>query len=336
MKLPHRRKFLHLAAGAAALPAVSRIARAQGYPTRLVRIVVGFPPGGASDITARLMGQWLSERLGQPFVIENRPGAGSNIATEAVVRSPPDGFTLLLANSPHAINATLYDKLNFNFLRDIAPVAGILRSPYVMEINLAVPASTVPEFIAYAKANPGKISMASTGIGNGSHLAGEVFKFMTGINMVHVPYRGDAPAMTDLLGGQVQVYFGTPTTSIEQIRTGRLRALAVTTAVRSEVLPDVPTMGDFLPGYEASAWWGVGAPQEDAHRDSREAQQGDQRRPCRSQVEGAACRPGRYRASRLARRLRQAHCRGHREVGQGDPCSKHQTRVNGRLSERLR
>jgi len=260
MKLPHRRQFLHLAAGAVALPAVSRIARAQGYPTRPVRIVVGFPPGGGSDITARLMGQWLSERLGQPFVIENRPGAGSNTATAAVVRSPPDGFTLLLTVSPHAINATLYDRLPYNFLRDIAPVAGILRSPYVMEINLAVPASTVPEFIAYAKANPGKISMASTGIGNGSHLAGEVFKFMTGINMVHVPYRGDAPAMTDLLGGQVQVYFGALTTSIEQIRTGRLRALAVTTAMRSEVLPDVPTVGDFLPGYEASAWWGVSAP----------------------------------------------------------------------------
>jgi len=259
MKL-FRRQLLHLAAGAAALPAVSRIARAQGYPTRPVRIVVGFPPGGGSDITARLMGQWLSERLGQPFVIENRPGAGSNIATAAVVRSPPDGFTLLLTVSPHAINATLYDRLPYNFLRDIAPVAGILRSPYVMEINLAVPASTVPEFIAYAKANPGKISMASSGIGNGSHLAGELFKFMTGINMVHVPYRGDAPAMADLLGGQVQVYFGALTTSIEQIRTGRLRALAVTTAMRSEVLPDVPTVGDFLPGYEASAWWGSARP----------------------------------------------------------------------------
>jgi tripartite-type tricarboxylate transporter receptor subunit TctC len=259
MKFP-RREFLHLTAGAAALPAVSRIARAQGCPTRPVHIVVGFPPGGASDITTRLIGQWLSERLGQPFVIENRPGAGSNTATAAVVRSPPDGFTLLLTTSPNAINATLYDRLPYNFLRDIAPVAGILRSPYVMETNLAVPASTVPEFIAYAKANPGTISMASTGIGNGSHLAGELFKFMTGINMVHVPYRGDAPAMTDLLGGQVQVYFGALTTSIEQIRTGRLRALAVTTAMRSEVLPDVPTVGDFLPGYEASAWWGVSAP----------------------------------------------------------------------------
>ena len=260
MKLPHRRQFLHLVAGGAALPAVSRIARAQAYPTRPVRIIVGFAAGGPNDILARLIGQWLSERLGQPFVTENRTGAATNIATEAVVRAPPDGYTLLLANSANAITATLYDKLSFNFLRDIAPVAGILRSPYVMEINLAVPASTVPEFIAYAKANPGKISMASTGIGNGSHLAGELFKFMTGINMVHVPYRGDAPAMTDLLGGQVQVYFGALTTSIEQIRTGRLRALAVTTAMRSEVLPDVPTVGDFLPGYEASAWWGVSAP----------------------------------------------------------------------------
>ena len=225
-----------------------------------MRLIAPFAAGGTSDTVARLTGQWLSERLGQPFVIENRPGAGSNTATAAVVRSPPDGFTLLLTVSPHAINATLYDRLPYNFLRDIAPVAGILRSPYVMEINLAVPASTVPEFIAYAKANPGKISMASTGIGNGSHLSGELFKFMTGINMVHVPYRGDAPAMADLLGGQVQVYFGALTTSIEQIRTGRLRALAVTTAMRSEVLPDVPTMGEFLPGYEASAWWGSARP----------------------------------------------------------------------------
>ena len=258
--LGHRRQFLHLAAGAAALPAVSRIARAQTYPTRPVRIIVGFPPGGAADIAARLMGQWLSERLGQPFVIENRPGAGSNIATEAVVRAPADGYTLLLVSTSNAINATLYDKLNFNFIRDIAPVAGIIRVPHVMEVNPSVPAKTVPEFIAYAKANPGKINMASAGIGAAPHVSGELFKMMTGVDMVHVPYRGAAPALTDLLGGQVQVMFDTMPSSIEYIRAGKLRALAVTTATRSEALPDIPTVGDFVPGYEASAWYGVGAP----------------------------------------------------------------------------
>jgi tripartite-type tricarboxylate transporter receptor subunit TctC len=231
MKLP-RRQFLHLAAGAAALPTISHRARAQTYPTRPVRIIVAAAPGGTTDIIARLIGQWLSERLGQQFIVENRPGAGTNIGTEAAVRSPPDGFTLLLAVSPNAINATLYDKLNFNFLRDIAPVAGILRAPYVMDVNLAVPAKTVPEFISYAKANPGKINMASAGTGTGTHVAGELFKFMTGVNMIHVPYRGDAPAITDLLGGQVQVYFCVVTGSIEYIRTGKLRALAVTTATR--------------------------------------------------------------------------------------------------------
>jgi tripartite-type tricarboxylate transporter receptor subunit TctC len=259
MKLP-RRTFLHLAAGAAALPAFPRIARAQAYPTRPVRIVVGLAAGGAQDIIARLMGQWLSERLGQPFVIENRPGAGTNIATEAVVRAAPDGYTLLTVGAVHTVNPTLYDKLNFNFIRDIAPVGPLSREPNVMVVNPSVPAKTVAEFIAYAKANPGKISMASSGIGTTAHMAGELFKMMTGVNMVHVPYRGGAPALTDLLGGQVQVMFAVMSSSIEYIRDDKLRALAVTTATRSEALPDIPTIGDFVPGYEASTWLGVGAP----------------------------------------------------------------------------
>jgi tripartite-type tricarboxylate transporter receptor subunit TctC len=259
MKLA-RRQFLHLAAGAAALPTLSRVARAQAYPSRPVRIVVGSPAGGAADITARLMGQWLSERLSRPFIIENRPGAGGNIGTEVVVRAPADGYTLLLAVTANAINATLYDKLNFNFIRDITPVASIIRSPEVMEVNPSFPAKTVPEFIAYAKANSGRLNMASAGNGTPQHLSGELFKMMTGVNMTHVPYRGGAPAITDLLGGQVQVYFGATASSVEFIRTGKLRALAVTTANRSEALPDVPTVADFVPGYEVSDWFGVSAP----------------------------------------------------------------------------
>ena len=233
---------------------------AQTYPSRPVRLIVGFPAGGAADIVARLIGQWLSERLGQPFVIENRPGAGSNIGTEAVVRAPAGRLYAALVASANAINATLYDKLNFNFMRDIAPVASIVRAPIVMVVNPSVPAKTVPEFIAYAKANPGKINMASAGIGTSRHVAGELFKMMTGVDMLHVPYRGAAPALTDLLGGQVQVMFATMTASIEHIRAGKLRALAVTTATRPEALPDVPTVGDFVPGYEASGWYGIGAP----------------------------------------------------------------------------
>ena len=225
-------------------------------------MIVGFAAGGAADILARLMGQWLSERLGQPFVIENRPGAGGNIGTEAVVRAPPDGYTLLLVSASNAINATLYDKLNFNFIRDIAPVAGIIRVPIVMVVNPSVPAKTVPEFIAYAKANPGKLNMASAGIGAPAHVAGELFKMMAGVDMVHVPYRGAAPALTDLLGGQVQVMFAPLSSSIEYIKAGKLRALAVTTATRSEALPDIPTVGEFVPGYEASTWSGVGAPKD--------------------------------------------------------------------------
>jgi tripartite-type tricarboxylate transporter receptor subunit TctC len=268
MTLSHRRQFLHLAVGAAGLPAMSRVARAQAYPTRPVRIIVGWPAGGGSDIQARLMGQWLSERLGQQFVIENRPGAGGNIGTEAVVKAPPDGYTLLLATSPNAINATLYDKLNFNFIRDIAPIAGIIRVPNIMEINPSVPAKTVPEFIAYAKANPGKINMASAGNGSGQHIFGEMFKMMTGVNMTHVPYRGNAPAVTDLLGGQVHVMFDSMPNSIEYIKAGRLRALAVTTATRSEALPNLPTVGDFVRDYLVGHW----GTQEHACRYHRQAQ----------------------------------------------------------------
>jgi tripartite-type tricarboxylate transporter receptor subunit TctC len=259
MKLP-RRKFLHLAAGAAALPAVSRIAWAQAYPSRPVRIIAPTAPGGAPDILARLIGPWLSERLGQQFVVENRPGSGTNIGTEVVVRASPDGYTLLMVASANAINATLYDKLNFIFLRDIAAVAGIISLPFVMVVNPSVPAKTVPEFIAYAKANPGKINLGSPGIGTPGHVAGELFKMMAGVEMIHVPYRGGGPVMTDLLGGQVQVLFGSTSLTIEQIRAGKLRPLAVTTATRWEGLPDIPTVNDFVSGYEASAVSGLGAP----------------------------------------------------------------------------
>jgi tripartite-type tricarboxylate transporter receptor subunit TctC len=235
---------------------------AQTYPARPVRIIVGQAAGSGSDTAARLIGQWLSERLGQQFIIENRAGAAGNIATEAVVRAAPDGHTLLLVNAGNAINATLYDKLNFNFIRDIAPVAGIFRVPQVMEVNPSVPAKTVSEFIAYAKANPGKVNMASAGIGSVHHVAGELFKFMTGVDMVHVPYRGTTPALTDLLAGQAQVMFDVTPSSTPHIRAGKLRALAVTTATRADVLPEIPIMGDFVPGYEASAWLGFGAPKD--------------------------------------------------------------------------
>jgi len=255
-----RRQFLHLVAGAATLPATSRFARAQAYPSRPVRLVVGFAPGGGQDIIARLLGQSLSERLGQSVVIENRPGAGSNIAAEVVVNAAPDGYTLLMVGPANAINASLYDRLNFNFLRDIAPVAGVSRAPNVMEVNPMVPARTVPELISYAKANPGKINMASGGNGASQHLSGELFKMMAGINMVHVPYRGEALALPDLLSGQVQVMFGNVQSSIEYIRSGRLRPLAVTTATRSQALPDVPTVNEFVAGYEVSAINGIGAP----------------------------------------------------------------------------
>ena len=259
MKLPLR-NFLHLTAGAAALPAASLLAWAQTYPARPVRIVVGFAPGGGTDIMARLIGQWLSERLGQQFVVENRPGAGTNIATEAVVNAPPDGYTLLLACLPNASNATLYENLKFNFIRDITPVAGIDRQPFAIEVNPSVPVKTVPEFITHAKAYPGKINMASGGIGSGNHIFGEMFEMMAGANLVHVHYRGAGPALVDLLGGQMQVMFASISSSIEYVRAGKLRALAVTTATRSPALPDIPTVADFVPGYEASFWDGIGAP----------------------------------------------------------------------------
>ena len=260
MKLPHRRQFLHLVGGAAAVPAVSALAWAQAYPSRPVRIVVPFAPAGTTDVAARLIGQWLSERLGQQFVVENRPGAGSNIGIEAVVRAPPDGYTLLMTDPSPTIGATLYDKLSFNFIHDIAPVSTVLRSPFVMVVNPAVPANTIAEFISYAKANPGKVNMGSAGTGSTQHVAGELFKMRAEVAMVHVPYRGGGPALTDLLAGQVQVLFLPPAISIEHIRTGRLRALAVTSAIRFEALPDIPSVREFVAGYEASTWFGLGAP----------------------------------------------------------------------------
>lgn len=259
MKLP-RRQFLRLAAGASALPAISSIAWGQPYPSRPVRIIVGFAAGGPNDILARLIGQWLSQRLGQQFVIENRPGAGSNIATELVVRAPPDGYTLLLAGSPNAINATLYENKSFDFIRDIVPVASLIRGALVMVVHPSVPAKTLPEFIAYVKANPGKLSYGSGGVGAITHLTAELFKQEAGLDILHVPYRGVAPALTDLLGGQVQVVFGNPAPLIGYISAGKLRALAITTATRSEALPDIPTIGEFVPGYEASSIFGLGAP----------------------------------------------------------------------------
>jgi tripartite-type tricarboxylate transporter receptor subunit TctC len=254
-----RRQFVRLAAGCAALPVVSRIAAAQTYPLRRVRLLEGFGPGSTPDIVARLIGQWLSERLGQPFIIENRTGASGNIATEAVVNAQPDGYTLLTVTTANAIGATFYEKLNFDFARDITPVASAMRAPFIMEVNPSVPAKTVIQFIAYAKANPGRINMASAGNGSGTHVAGELFKMMTGIDMIHVPYRG-APALADLVGGQVQVYFGPLPSSIDLISAGRLRALAVTTTMRSQMLPDTPALREFVPGYEASTWYGIGAP----------------------------------------------------------------------------
>jgi tripartite-type tricarboxylate transporter receptor subunit TctC len=259
MKLP-RRKFLHLAAGAAALPAVSRVGWTEAYPSRPVRLVTGFAAAGGSDVVARLIGQWLSERLGQSFIIENRPGAGGNIGTESVVRAPPDGYTLLLVTFANVVNASLYKKLNFNFIRDISPVAGLMRVPDLMAIHPSVPARTVPEFIAYAKANAGKITMASAGNGSSGHLAGELLKMKVGISLVHAPYRGNGPALTDLLGGQVELMFPTSPSVVEYVKSGRLRGLAVTTASRSETLPDLPTVGEFVPGYEVSGLYGIGAP----------------------------------------------------------------------------
>jgi tripartite-type tricarboxylate transporter receptor subunit TctC len=257
---PTRRRFLHLAASSVALPVLSRVAWAQAYPSRPVRLIVGFPPGGVADLYARLFGRWLSERLGQQFIIENRPGAGSNLAVEAVVRAPPDGYTLLQFTSANSWNASIYPNLNFDVLRDIAPVASIYRGISVLVVHPSFPANTLPEFIAYAKANPGKLNMASGGIGSAQHVFGELFKMMANVDLLHVPYRGGAPALADLLAGQVPVMFDTLATSVEHIRQGKLRALAVTSATRSEVLPDVPAVAEFVPGYDASGWQGIAAP----------------------------------------------------------------------------
>ena len=259
MTLP-RRKFLHLAASAAAVPALPHIARADTYPSRPIHLIIGYLPGGSADMTARLFGQWLSDRLGQQVVVESRAGASTNIATEAVVRAAPDGYTLMLVSPANATNAALYDKLNFNFLRDIDPVAGLIRFPDVVDVNLALPVRTIPELIAYAKANPGALNFGSSGVGSTLHVAGELFKMMAGVNIVHVPYRGGAPAMIDLIGGRVQVMFDNVPTSVEFIRSGKIRPLAVTSAARIELFPELPTVADYVPGYEASAWYGIGAP----------------------------------------------------------------------------
>jgi tripartite-type tricarboxylate transporter receptor subunit TctC len=324
-----RRQFLHLATGAAVFSGVSSIVNAQAYPTRPVRIIVPFAAGGGTDVLARLIGQWLTERLGQPFIVENRPGGGSNIGTEAVVRAAPDGYTLLMITPSNTTNATLYDKLNFNFIRDIAPVAGVIRAPFVPAVNLSIPVRTVPEFITYAKANPGKVNMASAGSGTVTHMTGELFKMMTAVDLQHVPYRGGGPALLDLIAGQVQVYFAGMTETIEYIRGGKVRPLAVTSTTRAEAFPDLPAVAEFVPGYESNLWFGVGAPSKTPPDiiDHRQAQPRDQRLPCRSQDKGAAHRTRWHRFSRFACRLRQVHGRRNREVGQGHPDSQYQAGV---------
>ena len=327
----NRRRCLRLAAGALALPAVLRHAVrdawAQAYPARPVRILVGTAAGGPQDVLSRLIGQWLSERLGQSFVIDNRPGAATNIATDAVVRAPADGYTLLSLGPSAAINATLYDKLSFNVIRDIAPIASLVHQSQVMMVNPAVPAQTVAAFIAYAKANPRMLNMASSGIGTGNHLAGELFKMMAGVDMVHVPYRGAGPAMADLIAGQVQVMFVAPVGSIDYIRAGKLRALAVTTATRAEVLPDVPTVAEVVPGYEFERLVRRRRPEGPAGRDRRQAQPRDQCGARRPEDAGPDRRPRRRRGGELAGRVRQADRRRDREVGQGREVRGHQARV---------
>ncbi len=323
MKLP-RRQFLHLAAGAAALPAVSHVARAQAYPERPVRLLIGFAPGGTQDVIGRLLGQWLTERLGQQVIIENRPGAASNIAAEAAIRSPPDGYTLFMIGPNNAINASVYDKLSFDIVRDIAPVAGIMRVPNVMEVNPAVPVTSVPEFIAYAKANPGKINFASGGVGTSVHVSGELFKMMTGVNMQHVTYRGAGPALTDLLAGQVHLMFDNLPSSVEHIRAGKLRALAVTTTARSDALPDIPTVDQFVPGYEASAFFGIIAPRNTPAEVIGRLNKEINAMPRRPQGEDAAGRHGWNDAARPARQLRQSPRQRNREVGQSGEVRRHQ------------
>jgi tripartite-type tricarboxylate transporter receptor subunit TctC len=332
MKLPHRRQFLHLAAGAAALPVVSRIAQAQAYPTRPVRLLVGAAPGGSLDILARLMGQWLSDKLGRQFIVENRTGAGVNVATEAVVRAAPDGYTLLMVSTPNATNATLYEKLNFVFLRDILPVASMVSVPLVMMVHPSFPARSVSEFIAYAKAHPGKINFGSSGNGSTLHVTAEMFKMMAGVSMAHVAYRGSAPMLTDLLGGQIQVAFADMPPSVEHIRNGTLRALAVTTKERSSSLPGIPPIGDFLLGFEASAWQGIGAPKNTPAVIIERLNKEDQCRPRQPRDQSAAWRSRALGALWLAGRLWQAHSRRNREMGQGDPGGQHQGRVSPRYS----
>ena len=336
MKLPRRRQFLHLATGAVALPVVSRIAWAQAYPTRPVRIIVGYPAGGSADVVARLIGQQLTERLGQPFVVDNRPGAGTNIATESVVKSAPDGYTLLVVDASPAINTTLYHNLNFFFFRDIAPVACVISVPLFMVVNPAFPAKTILEFIAYAKANPRKVNMASNGNGGLLHLAGELFKMMTGVDLVHVPYRGAQPALTDLISGQVQVRFPTMPASIEYIKTGKVRALAVTTPTRSEVLPDIPPLSEFVPGYDGSNWIGVGAPKTtppeiiDKLNKEVNAALADPQLKLRLANLGSSVAGG-------SPQITAGGSRRNREMGQGDPHGQHQARneVRPKRSGRL-
>jgi tripartite-type tricarboxylate transporter receptor subunit TctC len=323
VKLP-RRRFLHLAAGATALPAVLRRAWAQAYPSRPVRIVCGYPPGGVVDIYARLIAQWLSELLGQQFIVENKPGAGGTIAAETVVRAVPDGHALLLATSADAWNTTLYDNLKFNFARDVAAVAPISRGPGVLVLHPSLPPKSVPELIAYAKNNPGKVTVASAGIGSAPHMYWELFRSVTGVEMLHVPYRGGGPALTDLLGGQVQAYFGTSASTIEYVRTGKLRALAVTSATRAAALPEVPAMAEFLPTYEASIYVGIVAPRNTPPRHHRQAESGDQYRADRSQNKAADRRASRHAAFAISCRLHQADLRRNREVGQSNPRSRRQ------------
>ena len=323
----HRRIFLQAATATAGLTVFSRAASARDYPTRPVHVIVGFPPGGAADIFARLMVPQLSTGLGQTFLIENRPGAGGDIAATALVQAAPDGYTLLIASVANAINATLRPNPNFHFPADMTPVAGISLVPLVMAVNPSVPTKTVPEFIAYAKSNPGKLSMASPGIGTAGHVAGELFKMMTGVNMVHVPYHGGAPAMTDLLGGRVQVEFGPVPDAIGYIRAGKLRALAVTTSARSPALPDLPAVSEFVPGYEASAWWGMCAPKNTPTPDRRRAQQADKRRSCGRDHQGSVRQNGRQSDAGLGRGVWKVYRSRHRKVGQGRPVRPHQAGI---------
>ena len=334
MKL-RRRTFLHLAAGVAALPAASRVVRAQAYPSRPVRIIVGFAAASGSDILARLMATWLQERFGQTFIVENRAGGGGNPGTEAVVKAPPDGYTLLKIAPANTVNDALYEKLSFNFIRDIEPIAGMARVPYVLVVNQALPVKTVPDLIAYAAANPGKLNFGSAGVGSGLHMSGELFKMMAGVQMVHVPYRGAGLAMTDLIGGRLQLMFDSTQASIPHIKAGNVRALAATTATRSPALPDLPAIGEFVPGYEFERLVRLRRAAQDAARDRREAQQGNKRHPGRSESQGAHRRAWRRGPDRLAGRLWPASRRGSRQVGQGSQGRQYQGVVGYALAGRI-